>query len=218
MTNVIKTFKQIAFWFLQFTWGLPTTLIGCFYVLYALVIKAKCFKFGYTYCFILNKMYSGVSLGAFYFLGPVYENNLFINQHETGHQFQNIMFGLFFPFIVGLPSAIRHHLHRRKNRNKLLKVVLIIYLLLVFLSFIFLIPGVLLNILWLKILGIVFFLYGTGILLWMILSEVPKIKNNTFDYYGIWFESTASSIGKKIYEKNCGILKYPKVKYYEKKQ
>ena len=31
----------------------------------------------------------------------------FINDHEWGHTFQNCLLGIFFPFVVAIPSAIR---------------------------------------------------------------------------------------------------------------
>lgn len=91
---------------LNFTWGLPMTLIG-FIVASALrCVGYKPKKWGGCYWFTIGKNWGGLNLGLVILTDS--DTSITTLDHEFGHSMQNAMFGLLFPFIIGIPSVIRY--------------------------------------------------------------------------------------------------------------
>ncbi len=102
----MKIVKGILFWLLSLTWGLPMTLIGAVIALSLLVTGHKPHRFHYLIYFEVGEGWGGFEAGGFFVVGrqPTFK----IRQHESGHGLQNIMLGVFMPFLVSIPSAIRY--------------------------------------------------------------------------------------------------------------
>lgn len=102
----MKALKTIGFWVLSLTWGLPMTLIGAIIALGCLITGHKPKRFHNNVYFTFGEGGWGFNCGAFFFLSKDAEI-IEMKQHEAGHGIQNIIFGVFMPFIVALPSVIR---------------------------------------------------------------------------------------------------------------
>lgn len=103
----MKTLKAVGFWVLSLTWGLPMTLFGAIIAFGLLVTGHKPKRFHQNIYFTFGKGGWGFEAGGFFFLSKD-AGSLAIKQHESGHGLQNIVFGVFMPFIVSIPSAIRY--------------------------------------------------------------------------------------------------------------
>lgn len=102
----MKTLKTIGFYILSFTWGLPMSLLGSIIAFCLLVTGHKPKLFHYFVYFEVGCGWGGFECGCFFFVNK--NATLHLKQHEAGHGLQNIMFGVFMPFIVTIPSAIRY--------------------------------------------------------------------------------------------------------------
>ena len=113
-------FKQKwAYYFLHFTWGLIMNIIACLVVciLFFINLFTKNIKFRKNYGMLeirLLKNWGGCNLGLVY-LRDITSNES-ISSHEIGHSYQ-VWLGIFFPFIVAIPSAVRWWI-RRLQPNK----------------------------------------------------------------------------------------------------
>lgn len=89
------------FYILSFTWGLPMTLIGliCAAVMMLRGKKPTIYKG----CIHFTSIYS-LNLGIVLFTST---GSKFLKDHEYGHALQNCVYGIFSPFLVTIPSAIR---------------------------------------------------------------------------------------------------------------
>ena len=114
--------KKSIYYFLQWTWGLPMTIIG-------LITYVICFLWCRTYmyrnsvCIVVPWNFDGVELGMFFVRGKL---NNSVCAHEYGHSIQNMWWGPLFPFVIAIPSAIRYWYRKfytayiyPKNRKKL---------------------------------------------------------------------------------------------------
>lgn len=145
-------FSKFIYYLLQYTWGLPLTIVG-WIVAAALRITGHKPVLWYGPCpvFVIGKRWGGVSIGTTIIVDDSTENfpeskggiSQILN-HEFGHSIQNALFGPFMLFLVSVPSAIRYQWSTRKMRKD------------------------------------------------------PEW-GRTFDYYGIWFEFTASVWGETNY-------------------
>ena len=68
--------------------------------------------------------------------------------------------------------------------------------------------GILLSSTFISIIGVILCLYTIVVTLWLCFSELPKMADDKYGYYDIWFEGLASKNGLKMYNKNRGILRY----------
>ena len=113
MTNKL-ILKRILFYFLSFTWGAITSVIGLIMLLIPLCtthtlhcwhgriygVMPKCFGSGW-----------GFEMGCFWFVA--YDSDEFADKqsvfmgHEAGHGLQNIIFGPFQIILVSIPSIVR---------------------------------------------------------------------------------------------------------------
>lgn len=88
------------------TWGIIMTLIG-----YAarLVLKWKGIKgtqIGFAKAYKVGTGWGGISLGTTIIVAHDCCDTETV-AHELGHGIQNAIFGVFFPFVVAIPSLIR---------------------------------------------------------------------------------------------------------------
>ncbi len=97
--------KQL-YYFLNFTFGLPMTLIGLIVSLVFLITGHKPKRFAGSVYFELGHNWGGLSLGPFFICQEGCDEA--IKTHEFGHSIQNCMFGPLMPFVVGIPSAVRY--------------------------------------------------------------------------------------------------------------
>lgn len=97
--------KQL-FTLLSFTWGLPLTLIGTCVATVLMALGYKPYEFGYCMQFRVGKSWGGLNLGYFCFICEDAPERT--PKHEFGHALQNCYYGIFTPFIVTIPSAIRY--------------------------------------------------------------------------------------------------------------
>ena len=116
-TKTKRILMGVGFWLLSLTWGLPLTLFGAIVALGFLITGHKPKRF---YCFIYFETGSG--WGGFEG-GPIFfvEKNASLSMkcHEAGHGLQNIMLGVFMPFVVSIPSCIRYWYYEYKTRKGL---------------------------------------------------------------------------------------------------
>ena len=102
----MKMLKAIGFWVASFTWGLPMTLVGCLVAVAMMVTGHKPHRFHYLIYFEVGENWGGFECGCFFVTNK--SPTFHIRQHESGHGLQNIMLGLFMPFLVSIPSCIRY--------------------------------------------------------------------------------------------------------------
>ena len=93
---------------LSHTWGIIMTLIGYGARLVFRSMGKKGEKIGFTRVYTIGKGWGGLNLGTTIIISQdCYPNNTVA--HEMGHGIQNAIFGIFYPFIVFIPSTIRYH-------------------------------------------------------------------------------------------------------------
>lgn len=112
-----KTLLTILFWLISFTWGALMTIPGLLIALVVILCGGKPRKNGFTFIVEIGGNWGGFELGAVAICGsysqknkPSYSPFWFeqIRAHEFGHNLQQILFGPFQLFLVGIPSAIRY--------------------------------------------------------------------------------------------------------------
>ena len=108
--------KKFFYWFISLTWGLFMTLIGLLVALTLLVTGHKPYKFGYTFYFKVGKNWGGLNLGAVFITDNTPSEHALC--HEHGHGLQNCVFGVLFPFLIGIPSAFRYWYREIKYYKK----------------------------------------------------------------------------------------------------
>ena len=113
--------KRVLYILVQWSWGLPATLVGLFATLYALLFRHG--KAHRNHLGIITEFggnWGGVSLGMFQLCGSYSQDYpCFFNEtkdHEYGHSLQNMIYGVFYIFVIGIPSFIRYNLY---NAGKL---------------------------------------------------------------------------------------------------
>lgn len=122
----MKTFKTIAFWFVQMTWGFPQFIIGLigFIILFPFTNHFIYKDAVYT---VVEGNWGGVSFGAFIFVDKTFRDNpnyiRFIN-HERAHSVQSLILGMLWFFVIGIPSFlwaafIRNIVNKRRIKKGL---------------------------------------------------------------------------------------------------
>lgn len=114
--------KKFLYWLVQLTWGglltIPGLLITGFCILF---LKGTPHKNGYSYIVEIGGNWGGLEIGAVALCGRYSENDPawyeHTRRHEFGHSIQQLIFGPFQMFIVGIPSACRYW-YRRLTPNK----------------------------------------------------------------------------------------------------
>lgn len=105
------------FYILNLTWGLPMTLVGATAALGLFIKGYRPTRHGGCLCFIVGKNWGGVSLGLVMIVSE--QATGATKNHEFGHALQNAVYGLFMPFIVSIPSAVRYWYRRKRKHSTL---------------------------------------------------------------------------------------------------
>lgn len=108
--------KCFLFWLASWTWGIVMTLIGAFVAIALILTGHKPHRFHWFIYFEVGEDWGGFECGCFFVTSK--KASLHTKQHEAGHGIQNIMFGVFMPFIVSIPSAIRYWYREYLVRSK----------------------------------------------------------------------------------------------------
>ena len=108
--------KKILYWIISLTWGGLMTFIGLIVALVLLVTGHKPYRFGYTFYFKVGKSWGGLELGGLFITDS--NPSLHTLCHEHGHGLQNLWWGPLFPFVIGIPSAIRYWYREIKYYKK----------------------------------------------------------------------------------------------------
>lgn len=195
-----KILSYIVYWFLQCTWGIIMTTIGAVAALGALLTKHNPYCIGPNICFVVGQNWGGLSLGPFIFCCEEAQKST--QYHECGHSFQNIILGPLFPFLIGIPSAVRYWLRTMSTRLK--KSLFNLFFLLgaiVITTLLACLTGPCLHLHWITIGIEILRIYFLLVSIWLTLCEIPKYDKGYVDYEKIWFEKQAAQLGTKIYQK-----------------
>lgn len=103
-----------TFYILSFTWGLPLTLVGLIVAAVLRCVGCKPTKWGGCYYFEVGKDWGGVNLGVVFVTSK--NPSTHTRNHEHGHAIQNCYLGVFMPFVVCIPSAVRYWYRRVKTK------------------------------------------------------------------------------------------------------
>lgn len=101
------------FYILNLTWGLPMNLIGAVVALCLRAGGKRPTRYGDCWCFTVGKGWGGVSFGLVMVVCEDAPQRT--RSHEHGHAVQNAVFGVFAPFLVDIPSAVRYWYRRGKD-------------------------------------------------------------------------------------------------------
>ncbi len=115
----MKKLLYPIYWLIQWTWGLPQTLIGLVYSLAQGKVKRE-FYHGAIITYH-NGNWGGISLGMFTLVNgnrpPIWTK--YARVHEYGHTIQSLILGPFYLLVIGLPSIIwcnsKKHIERRNQ-------------------------------------------------------------------------------------------------------
>lgn len=113
----MKALKITLFWLLSLTWGCAMTLCGAIVALALMITGHRPRRFHCLVYFEVGRGWGGFELGAFFVVSK--DAPLSTKRHESGHAIQNIMLGVFMPFVVSIPSAVRYWYRRYKEHKGL---------------------------------------------------------------------------------------------------
>ena len=109
--------KRFLFYFLNLTWGLPLNIVGFIVAVVLLLAGKKPKRWGDCFYFEVGEGWGGLELGIFFLTSK--NPSIHTRNHEHGHAIQNCFFGVFMPFIVSIPSAIRYHYRNYREKKGL---------------------------------------------------------------------------------------------------
>lgn len=107
------------YWILQFTWGIVYNVIGGLMALFCLMFRGKASSYFGHYIIMFGADWGGLSCGC----GAIVAYNMGDNwtrhtkNHESGHNFQNAIWGPFSIFLMNIPSAIRYWCQEINSRR-----------------------------------------------------------------------------------------------------
>ena len=108
--------NKFLYYLLQFTWGLLMNIVGSLVFTFLIIFAhKKPKKFHNCWYISVGKRWGGLELGTFFLIDS--GESASTKYHESGHAIQNIIWGPLFPFIIGIPSAIRYW-YRKLTPNK----------------------------------------------------------------------------------------------------
>ena len=194
----MKTFKTVLYWIVSCTWGIIMTAIGAVIALGLLITGHKPKIFHYNVYFAFGTGWGGVNFGAFFFLSEtMLEKD---KQHEAGHGLQNLIFGVFMPFVVAIPSAFRCVLRDCTFTGK--KIVAgVVTALAAAVGLAGAVLGLLHGLTALGVVGLLIASYAGIIALWAFSREIPQYAGGAYvDYDAIWFEGCATRWGQKFFK------------------
>ena len=102
----MTTIKAVGFWLASCTWGIVMTLIGAVGALVFAIKGNRARRVGYSLYFVSGNGWGAVALGPFIFMSEGSARSEATRIHEAGHGVQNCLWGVLFPFIIGIPSLI----------------------------------------------------------------------------------------------------------------
>lgn len=102
----MKVLKGILYWLWQCTYGIVMTSIGAIVILVLICCGYKPKRFHYNIYIEVGNGWGGLELGAFFICCK--NSSVSTKQHEAGHALQNLWWGLLFPFVIWIPSAVRY--------------------------------------------------------------------------------------------------------------
>lgn len=189
----MKGLKVFLFWFLSLTWGCIMTAIGLVAAFIMLVTKHKPQIFGPCIYFEVGKNWGGINLGPIFLVNK--GCGVYTKSHEAGHGIQNIILGPLFPFIVGIPSAMRYTVFGLNTEFKKIMFTLFVFLIALVIATIITFIALIVNVYSLSFLAIFISVYFLIIFLWLLNYEIPNLA--TAKYSDIWFEAEADVLGKR---------------------
>lgn len=189
--------SKSLFYILSVTWGCIMTTIGALVSLILLILGYKPKKWNYCYYFEVGENWGGIELGMFFVTDK--SSGIRIKNHEHGHGIQNCYLGVFMPFVVCIPSAIRYWLRKFNTQKKKILFAFVLFgAFVVLASLLSLIPILTCIYGWFT-LPTVLLVYGAVILIWLLCKEIPQYVNNaSVDYDYIWFEHSATQLGTEL--------------------
>lgn len=102
--------KDILFYAVQWTWGLPVNIVGgAAYLICTKILKRRHSKFGYANIVYLPWNAGGLSMGLFIFVKDNHKSKTWTYNtriHEYGHTWQCLLLGPLYYLVVALPSAV----------------------------------------------------------------------------------------------------------------
>lgn len=189
--------SKSLFYILSVTWGCIMTTIGALVSLILLILGYKPKKWNYCYYFEVGENWGGIELGMFFVTDK--SSGIRIKNHEHGHGIQNCYLGVFMPFVVCIPSAIRYWLRKFNTQKKKILFAFVLFGAFVVLASLFSLIPVLTCIYGWFTLPTVLLVYGAVILMWLLCKEIPQYVNNaSVDYDYIWFEHSATQLGTEL--------------------
>lgn len=108
--------KSFIYYLLQFTYGILMNAIGLIVFLITICFTHNVQKNVHSFYTTISKMTAGFSLGIFCFVGK--NSSQYLINHETGHTYQNIIFGPLMLILVDIPSVIRYWYRKGKKNLK----------------------------------------------------------------------------------------------------
>jgi len=122
--NILIKYRWL-YYVLNYTWGLGMTIVG--WLVYWFTRIFLCLyidehgKFGHCHYLMIGDNWGGLSLGTNLFIASRMgdECTYHTKCHETGHTFQNAIWGPFAIFLIYIPSVIRYWYQTiRSKHNK----------------------------------------------------------------------------------------------------
>lgn len=195
----MNKFKTTCFYILSFTWGILYTLIGSIVMLSLLVVGKKPQRFNDRFYIRVGKHWGGCNLGPWFICDE--SPSLHTKQHESGHGFQNALWGPLYPFVVCIPSGLRYWLFTLKTQKQREVFCTLVILGILLIGSGFLIPGIIFGVLWAIVIGGLILGYTFYLLISICLIELPKFESADTrpKYDDAWFEGQASEWGAKMY-------------------
>lgn len=96
----------IVYYLVSYTWGLLANFVGMLVALFLTLLGKKATKEYGRFVYRFGKNWGGLSLGNYIFISDT--ANISTRNHEIGHSIQNCIYGPFWLFLIGIPSAIRY--------------------------------------------------------------------------------------------------------------
>ena len=97
--------KKWMYYVIQWTWGLPMTLLGAIVFCICRICDCNTYWWRNAVCIVVPWNFGGLELGMFFVRGKWNES---VCAHEYGHSIQNMWWGWLFPFVIAIPSAARY--------------------------------------------------------------------------------------------------------------
>lgn len=103
--NRAHIISMIVVWFISCTWGAIMGICGiaAMVVLMCKGYRPKGYR-GFVF-FEVGKNWGGINLGPVFIVNQNASDHIL--KHELGHGIQNLAYGIFMPFLVGIPSVSR---------------------------------------------------------------------------------------------------------------